>query len=481
MLVSNTRRACRIALAWLATVTALMVAGVGCGSDSEFGDTDLSSGDEVEADGIAKAMPPGSAQASQLAAGGTSSSGSQEPTILRPQLDAIPSVGAAGPPPPPTSGSSEWGDPEGETGKPLPQRTAVAGGAKSAYQQGLDRASKGDLTGAQQALEQAYRADPKSPEILFALGVVADRSGQANQALAYYRKALSYQPDYERAVDGAVKLFVRGGDTNAAVRFAEPVAREWERNLSLQTIYAEALIAAGRLDEAEKVARSALRRDERFVPAMIVLARASLARGREELAASILEQAAAIDGNHPEIHYLQGLAAAAEDQTAEAMRHYKKAVAARPEYAEARTALGRQYMASGNYSEALKEFEAAAKLVPMLAEAHLNLGDAYRATRRWADAKREFELSLRMNNNLAAVHFNMGLMYMVAGGDFPGLALLDGLRQAMKEFNAYRSAMGARLPAADPVNGYLEDLARQIEREEKRLEREARRKAQGGG
>ena len=461
----------------------LLLGGGACGDgDPAFGETDLSSGDEVEADGIAMAMPSGSSQPALGGQGGVvAPPASSEPTILRPDLEDIPSVGASAPPPPPTSGSSEWGDPESESGTPLPERSQLSGGAVSAYQRGIQLAARGDLNGAKSALEEAYRADPKSAQVLVALGIVADRSGQANQALGYYRKALSYQPDYERAVDGAVKMYVRSGNPTAAVRFAEPVARSWERNLELQAVYGDALIAAKRYEEAERVARAALRRDERHVPAMIVLARASLARGRQELAASIIEQAAGIDSNHPELLFMQGQAAAKEDRVAEALEAYRKAVKADPEYAEARTALGMQYMAGGNYAQALTEFEAAAKLVPMVAAAHLNLGDAYRANKRWPDAKREFDLALRMDAKMAAAHYNLALMYMTAGDAFPGLSTLDALQKAVQEFNEYRSVAGARAASDDGVDGYLEDLTRQIEREQKRLEREARAKARSGG
>jgi hypothetical protein len=68
-------------------------------------------------------------------------------------------------------------------------------------------------------------------------------------------------------------------------------------------------------------------------------------------------------------------------------------------------------------------------------------------------------------------------MYMEAGADFPGLALLDALQRAVIELTTYRDQMGPRLQKDDPSVGFLADLQRQIDREKKRIEREAARKA----
>lgn len=448
-----------------------------CGDSSESAWVEETSGGEVEGDGIAK--PVATAPESPAGQGQPNGSISNEPTILHPDLEAIPTVGSSGPPPPPAAGTpSPWGAPDAESGTPLPPRKAMAAAAVPLYRQGLALASSGDVTGAQQALERAAQADPKSYEVATALGIVADRGGQPNKALAQYRRALTLQPDYERAADGAVKLYLRSGDTAGAIAFVEPLAKRWERNLSLQAIYAEALVAADRLDEAEAVARKALKRDERFVPAMVAIARSSLRRGREELADFVLQQAVAIDPSNAEVHFLMGQSAERSGQVTAAMESFRKAAQLRPEYAEARTALGIQYLAAGNYAAALTELQAAARLAPMMPETHLNLGDAYRANKKWQDAKREFDLALRMQDNLPQAHFDLGLMYMEAGENFPGMDKLGAYERAVLEFNTYRSKLGAKLRSGDPSEGYLEDLSRQIDREKKRIEREQRRAAQ---
>ena len=163
------------------------------------------------------------------------------------------------------------------------------------------------------------------------------------------------------------------------------------------------------------------------------------------------------------------------------LTEFRRSVELRPDFVEARMALGIQMLSGGNYSEALQQFQAAVGLAPTSVEAHLNLGDAYRANKQWQQAKASFDRALSMRSNLPQAHFNMGLMYMSAGAEFPGLDQLGALRKAVEEFTTYRNAMGPRLGRDDPAEGYLEDLNRQIEREQRRIQRDRERAQREAG
>lgn len=368
--------------------------------------------------------------------------------------------------------SAQWGAPEAESGTALPKRPAPNGNAASGISDGLAALRGGQLDVAKAAFGRAVAADGKAYQAEYALGVVADREGNADEALKHYARALQIQPDYEAAAQGTVNIYERRGDTAGAVKFMEPLAKAWQRNLYLQAIYADTLVRAERMDEADQVARAALKRDERFVPAIVVLAKSSLQRGREELADSTLDQAKEIDPNNAEVQFLQAKRYQAKGDLGQALASYRKAIELNPDYAEARMALGIQSMASGNYQEALTQFEATVKLVPTLVAAHLNLADVYRALRRWQDAKREFDKALRMQAQLPEAHFDLALMYMSVGNEFPNLTELDALNRSLTEFNTYRSQIGARLTPSDPSTAYMTDVQRRIDREKKRIERE---------
>ena len=379
--------------------------------------------------------------------------------------------------------SNPWGATRAEQCR-RPDRRDMNSSARRAFDAGVRAANAGQDADARRSFNQALSEDRNAYKAAYNLGVLADRDGQTNRAMEYYRQALRILSDYERAAEGIVTIHLRQNRTSEALSFVEPLARANPTNLHLQALYAEVLVHAERFDQAWSAARAALRCDERFVPALTALVKASIKQGRDELADSILRQALAIEDDNAELHFIQGsIYREQPGRFRDALTEFTRAVQLRPDYAEARMALGTAQLAGGNYREALQNFEAAARLSPTLVAVHLSLAEGYRATKQWTKAKSAYEKALGMDGNLAQAHYNMGLMYMSAGAEFPGLDELQALNKAKDEFTRYRNLMGPRLRRDDPTQQYLEDLDRQIDRTQRRLEREARNAArqQGGG
>lgn len=459
-------------------------------SGSESGSSDWDEGGSSSSGG-------GSSTGSQSAASGGSSAGASSSggsqasgaPVDPNDLEAEPPTGSSTPASnpataqaaatdtPATPAESPWGRPEGDTGEALPERRPLSGSARDSYRRGLQLAASGDSAGARREFQAALSADQNAYRAAYNLGVMADRAGDTDQALQFYRQALRIQPDYELALEGVVAIYVRQGRAADAVAFVEPVARRWVRNLDVQAVYGDALISANRARDAVTAARAALRRDERFVPAMVVLVKANLQLGLTEQARSILEQAAAIDDTNPTVHFLRGNDNLEQGQLAPALQEFRRAVELRPDYADARMSLGLLLLQGGNYDEAVQQFEAAARLAPERLAVHLGLGDAYRSIKQWQKAKAEFDRVVAASPNNADVHFNLALMYMAAGADFPGMDELTSLQRAQQEFQQYRSLMGPRLPRDDQSTTYLEEVGRSIDRTKRALEREAARQA----
>jgi tetratricopeptide (TPR) repeat protein len=463
-MTSNRKHAVVSVLAAALAITPL----VGCGKKGEVkagGDTASASGGEAPAGGGGETP----------AAGGGGGDAKADAGGKQPDKPAAGSTTGAGQT---ATGSTSrpaanpWGSPEAESGRPLPPRKRVSGKAKSAFDEGVKAARAGNLGAAKKSFDEALKADANSYEVLYAIAVVNDREGKESQALDFYRRSLRVQPDYEKAAEGIVAIYLRQGQPEKARQFLEPLARQWERNLHLTALYADLLVTQGQVDQAVTEARAALRRDERFVPAMISLVRANLRAGRIELADSILEQAIAVDDKNAELHYLRGKRYLEEQRLAEALTEFRKAVELDPDYAEARMELGMRLLAGANYSEALQQFQAVEKISPKLVEVHLALGDAYRSTKQWDKAKTSLDRALRMKTDLPQAHFELALMYMSAGAEFPGMDLLTALSRAKEEFGTYRSMMGGRLSRDDPSTAYLDDIDKAVAREQKRIERE---------
>lgn len=358
-----------------------------------------------------------------------------------------------------------------------PPRPAMNAVAKEAFDEGMRAARQGDMAKAEDFLARATRADARAFQALAALGVFADRGGRTNQALEYYRRSLQIQPDYEVAAEGIVAIHLRRGNTQQALDFVGPLATRWVNSLGLQIVYANVLVQSAQYSQAWTVARSVLRKNERFIPALVVLVKASMTQGRVELAESIVDQGLAIDGNSAELHYWKGRLLQKTGRIQEALDELQKAVTLQPDLLEARVALGRTLLIGANYEEALRQFEAASKLAQGVAAVYVDLGEAYRATRQWAKAKAAYEQALKLRADAADVHFNLGLMYMAGSEQFPGLDKISALQAAKREFGVFRDALRSRRERVDPSEPYLRDLERQLEREQRRVAKEASRKS----
>jgi Tfp pilus assembly protein PilF len=131
----------------------------------------------------------------------------------------------------------------------------MTGGAREAYDRAVAAAGRGELDAARREFQSVLSADTNAFRAAYNLGVLADRAGQFDEALSYYRQALRIQPDYERALEGIVRIYVRQGRAADAVSFAQPVAERWVRNLAVQAVFADSLVAANRPQDAVTTVR----------------------------------------------------------------------------------------------------------------------------------------------------------------------------------------------------------------------------------
>jgi tetratricopeptide (TPR) repeat protein len=130
----------------------------------------------------------------------------------------------------------------------------IRGDAYAAYLRATLRDEAGDRSGALKALDEALSHDPSSPEILTRIGEITCRapaaSGDAERALAAFRRAADLDPTYAPAWLGLARCLETAGEFEEALAFAlEALAHEPERVETTELI-AGLLRRAGREREA---------------------------------------------------------------------------------------------------------------------------------------------------------------------------------------------------------------------------------------
>lgn len=215
----------------------------------------------------------------------------------------------------------------------------------------------GRLTEAERAYRGALQANPRNPDALHLLGLLAHETGANPAAADLIRRAIAI--DGERAVfhfNLGVVLAAAGDAAGAEDAYRSCLALAPERaeahnNLGLL------LQGRGEARAAVEAFRAALAAEPRHAEAHANLGRALQDLGEDRAALASFERSLAIDPHLAEAHFGRGRSLEQEDRWADAEAAYRAALAARPEFEEAENNLAAVLLAQGRYREAQAGFD----------------------------------------------------------------------------------------------------------------------------
>ena len=182
--------------------------------------------------------------------------------------------------------------------------------ARTAYEAGLESASKGRLAEAIENLRRAVSLHPQYLRALNDLGVLYMKSNRLDEAAESFSRAIKINSRFPHARLNLGAVLNRQGRHEEAVGLLETLYRDSPNLEGARVTYADALYGVGRLGESRKLLAAALENEG--------LDRA--ARG--------------------ELHYKLGRVLSREDKVAEAVKELRRAVELQPEAANAHLLLG---------------------------------------------------------------------------------------------------------------------------------------------
>jgi Flp pilus assembly protein TadD len=186
-----------------------------------------------------------------------------------------------------------------------------------------------------------------------------------------------------------------------------------------------ALIAAGRLDEAESACQRLLGHEPDHADALLTLGALRLQGGRPADAVTPLRRAAALAPAAAVVHSALGNALKALGRFDEALAAHGEALRLQPGFAEGWSNLGATWLARGDPERAVEAMARAAALKPDHAELQFNLG----RTRLAVDDLAGAETSLRRVLELSPGHVHARV---ALGTTLKGLGRLDEAIQALR-------------------------------------------------
>jgi tetratricopeptide (TPR) repeat protein len=174
------------------------------------------------------------------------------------------------------------------------------------------------------------------------LGIALFKTGNVDEAMVHYQKALEIKPDFAEAHNNLGNfLFQKGSVDEAMVHY--------QKALEINPDYAEAHYNLGY---------------------------ALLKMGNVDEAIAHLQKALQINPDYAEAHNNLGYALIQKGSVDEATAHFQKALQINPDYADAHNNLGNMLLEKGSVDEAIIHFQKALQIKPDFTEAHKNLSNA---------------------------------------------------------------------------------------------------------
>lgn len=289
--------------------------------------------------------------------------------------------------------------------------------------------------------ERIYRLilekQPRHPDALRLLGVVALQVGQYSTAIMLLEQAVSVHPDYAEAYsDLGLALQGQGRMEEACAAHQKALALKPEHpeaynNLGL------ALQALGKLDDAITAYEKAIALRPLFPLALNNLGSALQGQGKTEEAVAVHQRAIEQDPNYAEGHYNLGLALQAQAKFQDASAAYGQAIALRPRYVEAYNNLGIVRQHQGRFEDAIAAYRKALDLKADHVETHNNLGLALQVLGRLDEALHSLDRAIQLKPDYVDACVNRAHCLLL-GGD---------LRRGFIEYEARWRRPGVAQPS----------------------------------
>jgi tetratricopeptide (TPR) repeat protein len=254
-------------------------------------------------------------------------------------------------------------------------------------------------------------------------GVAAEKSGQLDQALTEFKKAVELDPKLAVGFTDLGGVYIEKRDYASAI---PPLKRAVELSPNLEAAHrllGYALLAQGYATEAIPHLEQAQAGD--------ALGIALLEAGKLSEAVAVLQKALAQSPNDPELLYYYGRASGLLSKQV-----FDQLEARFPDSPRAHEMMAQDYAVLRDVPAAEKEFLEALRLRPETAGLHLGLGELYARAQQWDKAEDQFRLETQVQPGSAEAFYRLGESELQLGKFHQAresLVQSDHLRQDMPE------------------------------------------------
>lgn len=231
------------------------------------------------------------------------------------------------------------------------------------YQRGLVLEKQGDINAAIAEYREATKHQ-QLPEALNNLGYALSKTGDYSGAYQTLHQAIRSRPNFTDAITNLGLLFLNRNELDSAEYYFGLALRTDSNLPQVYLNLGELRQRQGNSAEAESFWRAGLLASPRFVPLYNALANLCLKQGRTSEARTLLEQGLAVDDNYAVGHVNLANILFNDRDFVGARIHYHRAIAINPTLKPAHTNLALLFLQLNQPDSAKLSFEAVLKIDP---------------------------------------------------------------------------------------------------------------------
>lgn len=286
--------------------------------------------------------------------------------------------------------------------------------------QGYISRDRGDLNGAVDSWKQAAELAPDLAEPVDLLGQVYEELGRTDEAIALYRAAVNRQGDFSEGWNHLAEALQKVGrhkessEIYANLEVFEPEAETLYRRAQSSVAgrnYLDALDAFSKLTDAFP----------EYAPGWSGLGQTHMNLTQPDLARNAYERAIALDPTQPGPYIGLGWVELRNQQVKMAEQHFRQALAGDEDSIEAQCGLAEVKMAQYRYDDAEGIFSRIWRESPNTLDALIGLGRVAVKNQSFTEAADIWQQALEMNQSHPAIHTGRGEVFQQQNR--PGVAV----------------------------------------------------------
>jgi tetratricopeptide (TPR) repeat protein len=190
---------------------------------------------------------------------------------------------------------------------------------------------------------------------------------------------------------------------------------EAPQNLELKLHWSEFLAQTGKLESAKQECDLVIGSAERYGTAYAVRAAVELEMGHFDDSMRDADEAIKLGADGPKTYLVRGIAKAVRGDLKKGLEDLDICIDKAPEYALARFHRGRMHFSLEEYALAVAEFSAALEIAPGWTDPRIQRGYALLAQEEHEEAREDFELALEQSPEAADAYTGRAITHLVAG------------------------------------------------------------------